>query len=77
MAIRFRPGVDVVELLKRAGYTTYRLRKEHILGERALTKFRRGNLPSWNELDTVCTLLHVQPADLLEHCGDEKPSSDG
>lgn len=71
MAIHFRPGVDVVELLKKAGYTTYKLRKEHILGERALTKLRRGDLPSWNELDTVCSLLHLQPGDLLEHAEGE------
>lgn len=71
MAIRYKPEVDVVAMLKSAGYTTYRLRQEHLISESALTKMRGHALPSWMELDTLCRLLHVQPWELLEYVEDE------
>lgn len=65
--IQYRQGVDLIEMLREAGYTTYRIRKEKILGESVLTKFRRGELPSWAELAKVCQILHCQPGDLVEY----------
>lgn len=67
MAFRIKPGVNVIDMLKSAGYSTYRIRKEKIIGERALQKFRGGDeLPSWNELDIICGLLHVEPWNIVE-----------
>ena len=48
---------DLLEALKAKGYTSYRLRKDKLLGEATLTKIRAGGLPSWHELDTLCSLL--------------------
>lgn len=64
MAIKYK--INVLELLKNAGYTTYRLRKEKILGESTLQKMRTDTLLSWAELNTVCGLLDCQPGDILE-----------
>lgn len=64
MAIKYKK--NVLELLKKAGYTTYKLRKEKILGESTLQKMRTGALLSWAELNTVCSLLNCQPGDLVE-----------
>ena len=64
---RIRPGVNVLDMLKDVGYTTYRMRREKIIGERALQKFRAGDLPSWHELDVICSILHVEPWDILEY----------
>lgn len=64
MAIKYK--TNVLELLKSAGYTTYRLRKEKILGESTLQKMRTDTLLSWAELNTVCELLDRQPGDLVE-----------
>ena len=63
----FRYKVSVLTMLKDAGYNTTRIRKEKLLGESTLQKFREGVLPSWHELDTVCRLLHCQPGDLIEY----------
>lgn len=64
MAIKYK--TNVLELLKNAGYTTYKLRKEKILGESTLQKMRTDTLLSWAELNTVCSLLDCQPGDILE-----------
>lgn len=65
MAIRLK--IDILASLKDAGYSSYRLRKEKILGERVIQKFREGDLPSWNELDIICRLLNKQVGDLIEY----------
>lgn len=64
MAIKYK--TNVLKLLKNAGYTTYKLRKEKILGESTLQKMRTDTLLSWAELNTVCSLLDCQPGDILE-----------
>ena len=59
--------VDIGEQLKKAGYSSYRLRKEKLLAESTLQKFRKGNTSiTVDNLDTVCGLLDCQPGDLLE-----------
>lgn len=63
----FRYKVDVVALLKDAGYTSYRIRKEQIINQTALQKLREGKMIAWEQLNIVCTLLHCQPGDLIEH----------
>ena len=65
--IQYRSGVDVISKLAEAGFSTYRIRNEKLLGEKALQKIRDGKLPSWNELDKICGLLGVHPTDLLEY----------
>ena len=71
--IRVKPGVNIVELLKNAGYSSYRIANEKLFGQATLTKFRRNGLPSWNELDKLCDLLNCQPWDLIEYVKEEKP----
>lgn len=68
MAIKYK--TNVLELLKNAGYTTYKLRKEKILGESTLQKMRTNTLLSWAELNTVCSLLDCQPGELIEFIQD-------
>ena len=69
--IRMKPGVVLVDMLKDAGYSTYRIAREGIFGSATVQKFRRGGLPSWNELDKLCALLHVAPWDLIEYIPDQ------
>lgn len=70
MSIKLK--ADILSLLKEAGYTTYKLRQEKLLGERAIQKLRTGDLPSWNELNTICSLLNKQVGDLVEYVPDEE-----
>ena len=59
--------IDVLEALKNAGYTTYRLRNEKIMGERVIQQLRHGELVSWKTIETICSLLGCQPGDLVEY----------
>lgn len=67
MFLSLRYKIDVIAALKGAGYSTYRLRNEKIIGEATLTKLRKGELVSWNNIDTLCELLNCQPGDLVEY----------
>ena len=58
---------DVLDALRAAGYTTYKLRKEKIFGERVIQQLRNGEIVSWATIDTLCSLLNCQPGDLVEH----------
>jgi len=69
MAIRLK--MDVLEALKAAGYSQNRIRREKLLGMSVVSKIRGGGLPSWHELDVICSILHCQPGDLVEHIEDE------
>lgn len=59
--------LDVLEALKKAGYTTYRLRNEKIIGERVIQQLRQKELVSWKTIETLCSLLNCQPGDLVEY----------
>ena len=65
MPIRYK--LDVLEALKQAGYSTYRLRKEKILGERVIQQLRNGELVSWKTIETICNILNCQPGDIVEY----------
>ena len=65
--------VDLLACLKDAGYSSYRLRRDKLLGESVLTKLRSGGLPSWNEMNVICRLLNRQP-DFLEYIPDREGS---
>ena len=64
MPMRYK--VDVIAVLKEAGYNTNRIRKEKIMGEAMLQKIRSGQMVSWATLETICSLLECQPGDLIE-----------
>ena len=66
--------IDVIAKLKEAGYSTYRIRKERILGEATLQKLRDGEPVSWENIATICNLLRCQPGDILYYVLDD---SDG
>lgn len=58
---------DVLKLLKDAGYSTYRLRKEKIIGEATIQRIREYTIPSLDNLDWLCATLQLQPEDLVEY----------
>ena len=66
---------DVLETLKDAGWTSYRLRQEKVLGESMLQKIRDGRMMSWEALDRVCRLLGCQPGDIIEYVDDKRPEA--
>lgn len=68
-----RPGVDVIAMLKDKGYSTYVIRRDKVLGESTVQKFRGDDkqLPSWAELAKLVHLLHVSPVDLIAYQSDD------
>ena len=65
MAIVYK--IDILKELKEKGYNTSRLRKDKIMGEATIQKIREGQLVSWANLDTICTLLECDVGDVVEH----------
>ena len=68
--------VDIMAKLKAAGYTTYKLRKENLMGQQMLVKIRDGGLPSWSTIDNICEWLQCQPGDLVEHVSETEKAPD-
>ena len=64
MPMRYK--VDVIAVLKEAGYNTNRIRKEKIMGEAMLQKIRDGQMVSWAAIGKLCSLLDCQTGDLIE-----------
>ena len=68
MAIKYK--IDVLAHLKEAGYSTYRLRRDKILGEATLQQLRTGEKVSWANINMFCKYLKCQPGDILEYVPD-------
>jgi putative transcriptional regulator len=67
--------IDVLRALKNTGFTTYRLRKDKILGETTIQKLRGFELVSWENINTICKLLSCQPGDMMEYVPGNKEES--
>ena len=74
MPIKYK--INVLDALKKAGYSTYRLRKEKILAESTMQKFRDGEIVTADNLALVCSLLDCQPGDILEYVPDSSGGTD-
>ena len=65
MAIQYK--IDILAELKKAGYTTTKIREEKLLGQSYLQQLKHGELVSWKAIDTICELLNCQVGDLVEY----------
>ena len=56
------------EKLKENGFSTYRIRKEKLIGQATLTALKNGTggLDA-KTLARLCEVLHCQPGDLMEY----------
>lgn len=63
--------------LKAEGWSSYRVRKEKLIGQGTLTNLRNqsGGLDS-KTLDKICRTFNCQPGDLMEYIPDEDTKSD-
>ena len=68
MAIRYK--VDVMDELKKKGYSSTRIRNEKLIGQSYLQQIRHGDLVSWKTVDTLCKLLECNVGDLFEYVED-------
>ncbi len=65
MALQYK--IDVLATLKEKGYNTNRIRTEGLLSQSTLQKFREKKGVSWENIETLCSLLDCQPGDLIEY----------
>lgn len=68
MSIQYK--INVLQALKDAGYSTYKMRREKILGESVIQQLRDGELVSWTNINRLCELLGCQPGDIVEYIPD-------
>ena len=62
----------ILEQLKEAGWSTYRLQKEKIIPNGVIIRIRAGEPITTVTIDRICNLLGCQPNDIIEHVRDEK-----
>ncbi len=55
-------------LLKEKGITSYKIRKDNIISQAALTKMKNGegNIDT-RTLERLCAVLECQPGDIMEY----------
>lgn len=70
MAIKCK--IDILDELKRAGYTTYKLRKEKIMGESLIQRLRCGGVPEIVVIDKLCKLLKCRVEDIIEYVEEDR-----
>ena len=59
--------IDILKALKDKGYSSYRLRKDKIMGQRDMQQIRNGLPVSWSVMALICELLECQPGDVLKY----------
>lgn len=65
--------IDIIDALKNAGYTTYKIRNSKLLSEGTLQKFRKKDTNlNLDTINTVCLLLNCSPSDLLGYVPDDQ-----
>lgn len=71
MAISYK---KLFTLLEKNGYTTYKIRKEKIIGQGTLTALKNGTGGiDGKTIDKLCKILNCQPGDLMEYVPDQTP----
>jgi len=65
MSIRYD---KLFALLKEKGYSTYRIRKEKLIGQATYTAIKNGTggLDA-KTMDRLCAVLQCQPGDIMEY----------
>lgn len=58
--------IDVMSAITERGYSTYQIRRDKLIGENALQAIRENRMIGMKALDQVCSLLKLQPGDILE-----------
>ena len=59
-------------LMKEKGYSSYRLRKDKLVGQSLLQKLRNGGDIDTRTISKFCDLLDCQPGDIMEYVPDAR-----
>lgn len=66
-----RYKINVLNELKAAGITAYKIRHEKLIAESSMQRLRTGIVVHPETLDTICRLLNLQPGDIIEYVPDD------
>lgn len=58
------------DLMRDRGLTTYKIRKDKIISEGALTALRHNGNVTTDTINRLCAALHCQPGDILDYIED-------
>ena len=62
-----RYKINILPELKKAGYSSARLRNEKVMGESTIQRLRTGSTAiNLSSLGVICGILHCQPGDLVD-----------
>ena len=65
-------------LLKEKGYTSYKIRKDNLIGQGTLTAIKngKGGLDA-KTVSKLCGRLECQPSDIMEYVEDDRDNTEG
>ena len=63
--------IDVMQAITDRGITSYQIRNQKLLGENALQSIRANKMIGIKALDQLCSLLDLQPGDIIEYRKEE------
>lgn len=66
----FKYKIDVLDKLKENGYSSYRLKKDKLIGDSQLQKIRKDEVVGIEVLNTLCNLLQCNIEDVIYHVPD-------
>ena len=58
--------------LSDAGWSTYRIRKEKVIGNGTLQRIKANQSISTDTIDTICSLCDCQPGDLMVYIKEDR-----
>ena len=61
---------NVLEQLKKKGYSSYKLRMQKIMGESKIQNIRENRVDT-KTINQICALLDCQPGEILEYLPDD------
>lgn len=62
----------LIALMKEKGLTTYKIRKESIISQSALTAIKNGKSVTTDTIAKLCKALDCQPGDIMEYVEEEE-----
>lgn len=62
----------LISIMKEKGLTTYKIRKENIISQSALTAIKNGKSVTTDTIAKLCKALDCQPGDIMEYVEEEE-----
>lgn len=69
----FEFKIDVIEELKKKGWTASKIREKKILGQKGYYQIKSGHLPGLAALGSLCFMLDRQPGSIIRYVPDDIP----